>query len=80
MAVIPDWRTSTCTKSDSCVEVADNGPAAVMVRDTKVRRLGTLFVPPLPGLSSKRTRRGREDPGFPAAALGVGHAPLELTP
>ncbi|MEU8701548.1 DUF397 domain-containing protein [Streptomyces sp. NPDC048680] len=46
MAVIPNWRTSTYTKSDSCVEVADNGPAAVMVRDTKGRHLGTLLVPP----------------------------------
>ncbi|MFD7066178.1 DUF397 domain-containing protein [Streptomyces sp. NPDC059913] len=45
MTVIPDWRTSTYTKSDSCVEVADNDPATVMVRDTKGRDLGTLFVP-----------------------------------
>lgn len=46
MAEIPNWRTSTYTKSDSCVEVADNAPAAVMIRDTKGRYLGTLYVPP----------------------------------
>ncbi|MES9589934.1 DUF397 domain-containing protein [Streptomyces sp. NPDC094045] len=45
MTILPNWRTSTYTKSDSCVEVADNGPVTVMIRDTKARELGTLFVP-----------------------------------
>ncbi|MGW2256907.1 DUF397 domain-containing protein [Streptomyces sp. NPDC004749] len=43
---MPNWRTSTYTKSDSCVEVADNDPAGVMVRDTKDRDGGTLTFPP----------------------------------
>ncbi|MER5439707.1 DUF397 domain-containing protein [Streptomyces sp. NPDC002790] len=43
---MPNWRTSTYTKNENCVEVADNDPAAVMVRDTKGRDLGTLLVPP----------------------------------
>ncbi len=42
----PNWRTSSYTKSDSCVEVADNDPAKVMVRDTKDRNGGTLSFPP----------------------------------
>lgn len=46
MAELSNWRTSTYTKSDSCVEVADNDPAAVMIRDTKGRNLGTLYIPP----------------------------------
>jgi hypothetical protein len=33
----PNWRTSSYTKSDSCVEVADNDPAAVLVQDSKNR-------------------------------------------
>ncbi|MER6912205.1 DUF397 domain-containing protein [Streptomyces sp. NPDC000594] len=41
----PNWRTSTYTKTDTCVEVADNGPA-VMVRDTKDRGFATLFASP----------------------------------
>jgi len=39
-----NWRTSTYTKTDSCVEVADNDPASVMIRDTKERDFGTLCV------------------------------------
>ncbi|MFJ4013772.1 DUF397 domain-containing protein [Streptomyces sp. NPDC090026] len=46
MAEMLNWRTSTYTKSDSCVEVADNDPAGVMVRDTKDRDGGTLNFPP----------------------------------
>lgn len=46
MTVIPDWRTSSYTQTDTCVEVADSDPAAIMVRDTKDRGLGTLLVPP----------------------------------
>ncbi|WP_327588484.1 DUF397 domain-containing protein [Nonomuraea sp. NBC_00507] len=33
----PNWRTSSYTKTDNCVEVADNDPAAVLVRDSKNR-------------------------------------------
>ncbi|WP_329221161.1 DUF397 domain-containing protein [Streptomyces sp. NBC_01485] len=44
----PNWRTSTYTKSDSCVEVADNDAQKVMVRDTKDRGRGVLSVPPAP--------------------------------
>ncbi|GAA3849463.1 DUF397 domain-containing protein [Streptomyces sedi] len=40
--VVPNWRTSTYTKSDSCVEVADNDPGRVRVRDTKARGRGTI--------------------------------------
>ncbi|MGW8743582.1 DUF397 domain-containing protein [Streptomyces sp. NPDC055794] len=43
---LPNWRTSTYTRSDSCVEVADNDPRQVQVRDTKWRDGGTLAVPP----------------------------------
>ncbi|MGW0705055.1 DUF397 domain-containing protein [Streptomyces sp. NPDC002643] len=46
MTVEPNWRTSSYTKSDSCVEVADNDPEKVMVRDTKDRDGGTLTFPP----------------------------------
>ncbi|MFH8588896.1 DUF397 domain-containing protein [Streptomyces celluloflavus] len=37
MADIPNWRTSTYTKNESCVEVADNHPEKVLVRDSKGR-------------------------------------------
>jgi len=42
----PNWRTSTYTKSDSCVEVADNDPTKVMVRDTKHRDYGRMDLRP----------------------------------
>jgi hypothetical protein len=32
-----NWRTSTYTKTDNCVEVADNDPATIHIRDTKDR-------------------------------------------
>ncbi|MEU3690475.1 DUF397 domain-containing protein [Streptomyces narbonensis] len=32
-----NWHTSTYTKSDSCVEVADNDPTTIHVRDSKRR-------------------------------------------
>ncbi|MGW2864245.1 DUF397 domain-containing protein [Streptomyces sp. NPDC001205] len=32
-----NWRTSTYTKTDNCVEVADNDPTKIHVRDTKDR-------------------------------------------
>jgi hypothetical protein len=41
----PNWHTSTYTKSDTCVEVADNDPSVVKVRDTKDRDAGTLHFP-----------------------------------
>ncbi|MFG2888031.1 DUF397 domain-containing protein [Streptomyces sp. NPDC048248] len=34
MTETPNWHTSTYTKSDNCVEVADNDPAEVKVRDS----------------------------------------------
>ncbi|TFE36337.1 DUF397 domain-containing protein [Streptomyces sp. ICN441] len=40
------WRTGSYTKSDSCVEVADNDPTKVLVRDTKDRDSGTLTFSP----------------------------------
>ncbi|WP_406153531.1 DUF397 domain-containing protein [Streptomyces anulatus] len=46
MTTDPIWRTSTYTKSDSCVEVADNAPQRVMVRDTKDREGGLLTLLP----------------------------------
>ncbi|MFI1359533.1 DUF397 domain-containing protein [Streptomyces sp. NPDC020898] len=44
--VTPNWRTSFYTQTENCVEVADNDPAKVMVRDTKDRDGGTLAFPP----------------------------------
>ncbi|MEV2205921.1 DUF397 domain-containing protein [Streptomyces sanyensis] len=42
----PNWRTSTYTGTENCVEVADNDPAEVMVRDTKCRDRATIAVHP----------------------------------
>jgi hypothetical protein len=42
--VTPNWRTSTYTGTENCVEVADNEPTTVMVRDTKERSRGTMAV------------------------------------
>ncbi|MFE2586587.1 DUF397 domain-containing protein [Streptomyces sp. NPDC059378] len=42
----PNWHTSTYTTQDSCVEVADNDPDVVMVRDTKDRGNGIICSPP----------------------------------
>ncbi|MFD7939010.1 MULTISPECIES: DUF397 domain-containing protein [unclassified Streptomyces] len=47
MSERPNWRTSTYTTQDSCVEVADNGPHAVMVRDTKDRNRAVLSLTPV---------------------------------
>ncbi|WP_405646475.1 DUF397 domain-containing protein [Streptomyces sp. NBC_00019] len=44
--VLPNWRTSTYTGTENCVEVADNEPTKVMVRDTKTRSRGTMAVQP----------------------------------
>ncbi|MCX5395968.1 DUF397 domain-containing protein [Streptomyces sp. NBC_00102] len=48
MTTHPNWHTSSYTKSDTCVEVADNDPARVMIRDTKDRERGTMGVRPAP--------------------------------
>lgn len=40
----PNWRTSSYTGTENCVEVADNDPQHVMVRDTKARSRGVLAV------------------------------------
>jgi hypothetical protein len=42
--VDPTWRTSSYTGTENCVEVADNDPQHVMVRDTKSHRRATLVV------------------------------------
>ncbi|MFF5171168.1 DUF397 domain-containing protein [Micromonospora sp. NPDC000089] len=44
----PQWRKSTRSGNNggSCVEVADNLPGVVLVRDTKDRDGGTLHVNP----------------------------------
>lgn len=40
--VTPNWRTSSYTGTENCVEVADNDPKHVMVRDTKAPNRGVL--------------------------------------
>ncbi|MDI3402585.1 DUF397 domain-containing protein [Streptomyces cavernicola] len=47
MAETPNWRTSSYTHTDSCVEVADNDPRRVRIRDTKTRTRGEVTVPPV---------------------------------
>lgn len=42
----PNWRTSSYTETQNCVEVADNDPQKVVVRDTKARNRGTIEVQP----------------------------------
>ncbi|WP_410813019.1 DUF397 domain-containing protein [Micromonospora sp. 067-2] len=44
----PQWRTSTRSGGNggSCVEVADNLPGVVLVRDSKDRQGGTLHLTP----------------------------------
>ncbi|MGP4049348.1 DUF397 domain-containing protein [Streptomyces sp. 2A115] len=44
--VTPNWRTSSYTGTENCVEVADNEPTKVMVRDTKTRSRGIMAVQP----------------------------------
>ncbi|MEU4953123.1 DUF397 domain-containing protein [Streptomyces lavendulae] len=39
-----NWRTSSYTKTDSCVEVADDTPEEVMVRDSKCPNRGVMTV------------------------------------
>ena len=45
--ISPRWRKSTKSDSGSCVEVADNVPGRVYVRDTKDRDGGTLTFGPV---------------------------------
>jgi hypothetical protein len=42
--ITPNWRTSSYTGTENCVEVADNDPKNVMVRDTKARNRRILAV------------------------------------
>ena len=44
--VTPNWRTSSYTGTENCVEVADNEPTKVLVRDTKARSHGIMTVQP----------------------------------
>ncbi|MCX5376125.1 DUF397 domain-containing protein [Streptomyces sp. NBC_00091] len=46
MPVAPNWRTSSYTGTETCVEVADDAPEGVMVRDSKCRHRGTMTVAP----------------------------------
>ena len=41
-----DWRTSSYTSTDSCIEVADNDPTVVRVRDTKNRERARMDLRP----------------------------------
>lgn len=41
----PNWRTSSYTQTDTCVEVADDDPVEVYVRDSK-NRSGAMLVFP----------------------------------
>lgn len=43
---MPNWRTSTYTKSDSCIDLADHDPEKVMIRDSKARHRGFLGIRP----------------------------------
>nr|WP_239009953.1 DUF397 domain-containing protein [Streptomyces sp. 769] len=38
----PNWHTSSYTKNENCVEVADNNPSVIKVRDSK-RRTGPVI-------------------------------------
>ncbi|WP_328761950.1 MULTISPECIES: DUF397 domain-containing protein [unclassified Streptomyces] len=72
----PNWRTSSYTGTETCVEVASDTPGCVMVRDTKRRDGGTITVgPPRRGLHSSSTA-GPASPSpvqeEPAAANGTG--------
>ncbi|MDF4250250.1 DUF397 domain-containing protein [Streptomyces sp. WMMB303] len=42
----PNWRTSSYTGTENCVEVADGDPAEVLVRDTKGRGGPVLHLSP----------------------------------
>ncbi|MEV6758459.1 DUF397 domain-containing protein [Streptomyces sp. NPDC051214] len=42
----PHWRTSSYTGTENCLEVADNNPDKVMIRDTKAPEHGYLSLQP----------------------------------
>ncbi|MFB8078253.1 DUF397 domain-containing protein [Streptomyces sp. NPDC056013] len=44
----PNWHTSTYSgnDNDACIEVADNAPGVIRVRDTKDRARGELTATP----------------------------------
>ncbi|MGW8600798.1 DUF397 domain-containing protein [Streptomyces sp. NPDC055893] len=42
MADKPNWRTSSYTGTENCVEVADNDLALVQVRDSKAKDRGAM--------------------------------------
>lgn len=46
MSQNPNWRTSSYTGTENCVEVADNDPTVVRVRDTKSRDQGLMNLRP----------------------------------
>ncbi|SDJ74257.1 DUF397 domain-containing protein [Streptomyces indicus] len=46
MSDAPNWRTSSYTGTENCVEVADNDPSVVRVRDSKRREGPTLDIAP----------------------------------
>lgn len=46
MIIDPNWRTSSYTGTENCVEVADNDPGSVRVRDTKDRGRTMLHFAP----------------------------------
>ncbi|GAA1358007.1 DUF397 domain-containing protein [Streptomyces beijiangensis] len=37
MKAEPNWHTSSYTSTETCVEVADNDPKSIMIRDSKIR-------------------------------------------
>ncbi|MBO4259950.1 DUF397 domain-containing protein [Streptomyces griseorubiginosus] len=39
-----NWRTSSYTGSETCVEISDSDPPVVLVRDTKARELGSVTI------------------------------------
>lgn len=43
-AMTPNWRTSSYTETQNCVEIADNDATTVMIRDTKARDRGMIEV------------------------------------
>ncbi|NUK38366.1 DUF397 domain-containing protein [Streptomyces lunaelactis] len=46
MADKPNWRTSSYTGTENCVEVADNDSAVIQVRDSKAKGRGTMKLQP----------------------------------
>ncbi|MFD3994206.1 DUF397 domain-containing protein [Streptomyces sp. NPDC058583] len=46
MADKPNWRTSSYTGTENCIEVADNDPTLVQVRDSKAKLRGRMKLQP----------------------------------